>query len=161
MNLTRILDMEIEKLLLVITMVLMVFLIFFQAVSRYVLGSSLSWGSELALYLHIWQVWLGASLGIRMSEHVRIEVLLNVFPQRVKYVLNMIGFVCWFFLALFLAIKGTEFLYTIFDSGQKSPGLQVPMFIPYIVIPLSGLLMCIRLIQQMVLTTREEFRTES
>ncbi|SFE56828.1 TRAP transporter small permease [Alteribacillus iranensis] len=138
-----------EEVFLVLTMAAMVALIAFQSVSRYLLGNSLAWGTELAIYLHIWQIWLGASLGIKKQEHIRVDVFVKLFPPKIKMVLDLIALLVWFGFALFLAIQGTIFINSISGSGQTSPTLDIAMWIPYIAIPLAGVLMAIRLIQQM------------
>lgn len=159
MDLKKILDKHVEEFLLVITMVIMVLLIFFQAFSRYFLGFSLSWGSELAIYLHIWQIWLGASLGIRLSEHVRIDVFVNLLKGKVKFVVNVLASSIWFLFALFLAYEGSLYVMELLGSNQTSPTLGIQMGLIYLVIPISGLLMCIRLIQHIYLLYSKEFKS--
>lgn len=148
MDMKKIIDKRMEEFVLVITMFVMVFLIFFQATSRYILGTSLSWGSELAQYLHVWQIWIGASLAIRMHAHISVDLFINLFPDKVKKVLQTVGLLCWFMFAGFLAFEGTKYVLNVLSSGQSSPSLQVPMWIPYLAIPIGGLLMCIRLLQR-------------
>lgn len=159
MDLKKILDKHVEEFFLVITMVIMVLLIFFQSFSRYFLGFSLSWGSELAVYLHIWQIWLGASLGIRLSEHVRIDVFVNLLKGKIKFIVDVFASSIWFLFALFLAYEGSLYVMDLLGNDQTSPTLGIQMGIIYIVIPLSGLLMCIRLIQHIYLLYSKEFKS--
>lgn len=151
MDFKSILDKRIEEFVIVLTMAIMVLLMFIQSTSRYILGNSLSWGSELAQYLHVWQIWIGASLAIRMQSHIRVDVFIKLFPPKVQKVLNFFALIFWFIFAAFLAYEGTNYVSNMFTSGQTSPSLQVPMWIPYLAIPIGGLLMVIRLIQQMYL----------
>lgn len=50
-----------EEAFLVLTLVAMVALIFGQVVGRYVFSNAPSWTEEMARYIHIFQVWIGAS----------------------------------------------------------------------------------------------------
>lgn len=146
----RILDERIEEGLLTATMVVMVILISMQALSRYLIGSSFDWGTELAIYLHIWQIWIGASLAIKKQEHIRIDVFVKMFPSKMKLGLDLCALFIWFGFALFLAIQGTIFVFgSIYTSGQTSPTLDIGMWIPYLAVPLAGALMAVRLVQQM------------
>ncbi|WP_100397789.1 TRAP transporter small permease [Bacillus sp. FJAT-44742] len=156
----RILDERFEEIILVTTMVIMVFTIFAQVSSRFVLGSSFSWGAELARYMHIWQVWMGASLGIRRQEHVRIDVFVNKFPPMARVVMDITALLVWFGFAMFLAIQGTIYINGIFESGQRSPSLEVPMWVPYLAIPLAGLLMGVRLVQQIIKRVRAPYEVQ-
>jgi len=139
---------KIEEHILAISMLLIVILVFMQAFSRFLTGASLSWGSELAIYLHILQVWVGASLAIRSGDNVRIEFFVNLFPRNIKFYIELLALVIWFLFALFLAIQGTIFVLEVFESGQRTPTMRILLGIPYLAVPLGGLLMSVRLIEQ-------------
>lgn len=149
MDLKNLFDKRIEEFILVLTMALIVSILFIQSVSRFLLGSSFSWGAELAQYLHIWQIWIGASLALRLQAHIGVDVFVKLFPYLVQKIFRVIVILCWFGFAAFLAIVGTQYVLEIMRSGQTSPSLQIPMWIPYLVIPIGGALMVIRLIQQL------------
>lgn len=162
MNIKSIFDKRIEEFIIVATMIVMVFLMAFQSTSRYVTGNSLSWGSELAQYLHVWQIWIGASLAVRMQAHIRVDVFIKLFPKKIQRVFNVIGIICWGVFAGFLAYEGTKYVSDVFTSGQSSPSLHVPMWIPYLAIPIGGTLMLIRLIQQLYfIFTNKDYTSES
>ena len=52
---------------------------------RYVLGSSLSYVEEVAGLIMAGIVVLGSSLAISTREHIRVELLTQVFPKMVKW----------------------------------------------------------------------------
>jgi TRAP-type C4-dicarboxylate transport system permease small subunit len=139
---------KIEENILAITMLFIIVLVFWQAASRFLIGTSISWGSELAIYLHILQVWVGASLAVRTGENVRIEFFVNLFPRQIKFYLNLLALLIWFLFALFLAIVGSMFVYEIFESMQRTPTMRILLGIPYLAVPFGGLLMSFRLIEQ-------------
>ena len=155
MDLKKIFDERIEESFLVISMVVMVSLIFLQSASRYITGNSLSWGTELVIYLHIWQIWIGASWGIRKGEHVRIDAFVNLFKGKLNFLINILALAVWFVFALFLATEGTKFVSGLMNTGQTSASLGAPMWLVYAVIPLGGILMCIRLIQQVFILYKQ------
>ena len=141
---------KIEEHILAITMILIVILVFAQAASRFLIGVSLSWGSELAIYLHISQVWVGAALAVRTGENVRIEVFVNLFSRNVKFLFDLLALIIWFSFALFLAIAGTIFVLDIFESMQRTPTMRILLGIPYLAVPFGGFLMTFRLVEQIV-----------
>jgi TRAP-type C4-dicarboxylate transport system permease small subunit len=47
----------------------------FQVIARVVLGISSVWSEELARFLYVWVVFLGAALLIRNDEHIRVGLL--------------------------------------------------------------------------------------
>lgn len=156
MTFKKLLDQKLEEWFLVATMVAMVVLIFTQVITRYVFESSLSWSEELARYIHIWQIWIGASFAIRKKEHIKVEAFKNLLNKQGQKIVDLIALVVWFGLAVFLAVAGTDLVTTILSRGQSSPAMQMPMWAIYTAIPLGGLLMSIRLIQQIYFLFRPE-----
>lgn len=156
MTLKKLLDQKLEEWFLVATMVVMVVLIFTQVITRYIFESSLSWSEEFARYVHIWQIWIGASFAIRKKEHIKVEAFKNLLNEKGRKIVELISLLLWFGLAVFLAIAGTDLITTMFSRGQFSPAMQMPMWVLYSAIPLGGLLMSIRLIQQIYFLFKPE-----
>ncbi|MCG7334900.1 TRAP transporter small permease [Sporosarcina sp. ACRSM] len=146
-----------EESILVATLVIMVILIFGQVVGRYILGSTPSWTEELARYIHIFQVWIGASYAVKFRQHIRIEAFIELFKGVPRKILETVGIIIWFVIALFLAVFGTQLVLASLQNGQVSPALQIPMWIPFIALPLGGAGMAFRLIQQIVAVWRGNY----
>lgn len=149
-----------EEIVIIGTMVLILFIIFFQATSRYLLGSGLIWGDELARYVHVAQIWLGASLAIKSGGHIRITLIRDLFKEKGRKYLDLFATIIFFFFMVFVAVKGTEFIFHLIETGQRAPSLGILMAIPYTVVPLGGFLMVIRLIQQFKMILKGELLDE-
>ncbi|MFC7320023.1 TRAP transporter small permease [Halobacillus campisalis] len=139
-----------EKGILVSTLVLMVVLIFGQVVGRYIFQSAPSWTEEIARYLHIFQVWVGASYAVKLREHIRVDAFITLFHGLVRKILESISVILWFSLVLFLAIFGTALVMDTISYGQRSPAMQIPMWIPMVAVPIGSLGMAIRLVFQLI-----------
>ncbi|MBM7587737.1 TRAP-type C4-dicarboxylate transport system permease small subunit [Bacillus pakistanensis] len=159
MKVIKFFDEKFEEAFLVLTLILMVALIFMQVVGRYALGNAPSWTEELARYIHIWQVWIGASFAVKKQEHIKIAAFVNLFSGTAKKVIDLLAVVIWCILAMFLAFYGTELVLVSFQNGQLSPAIQVPMWIPFLAIPLGSLGMVIRLIQRIVFIIRTPYQS--
>lgn len=144
------LDERLEEILIVITMALMVLLIFYQVVSRYVFNDSMSWTEELARYIHIWQVWIAASFAVKKGKHIKVEMFKDLLPHLYRRIIDFIALGLWFFVAVTLAYVGSDVILSLMEQGQVSPAMRVPMWWAYLAIPVGGLLMSIRLIQQFI-----------
>lgn len=138
-----------EEAFLIGTLAVMVILIFSQVVGRYLLQSAPSWTEEVARYIHVFQVWVGAGYAVKLGEHIRVSAFINMFRGKARKILEMLAIFIWFILALFLAYLGTKLVFSTFGHGQVSPAIQLPFWIPFLAIPLGGLSMAIRLIQQL------------
>lgn len=73
-----------------------------QFVTRYALNDSAAWTEEIARYLLIGTVFVGAAAGVRSSDHIRVDLLYRYLPERVGHVLALCvdGFSALFFSAL-------------------------------------------------------------
>lgn len=110
-----------------------------QVVFRYVFFSPLSWAEESARFLFIWISLLGASLGVKDHSHFAIAMVTDRFPDRFQRAVQAL-----------VALGGTLIFYimitdgwmlTLLNRNQESPAMGLVMTVPYLVIPLSGLLM--------------------
>ncbi|NME05023.1 TRAP transporter small permease [Psychrobacillus sp. BL-248-WT-3] len=137
-----------EEIMLVLSLGLMVALIFGQVIGRYVFSSAPSWTEEMARYIHIFQVWIGASYAVKLRQHIRVEAFITRFHGVFRQELEILSIVIWFVMALFLAVFGTELVLSSINHGQLAPAMQIPIWIPYLAIPLGGIGMAIRLVIQ-------------
>ncbi len=133
----------------------MTVLIFAQVVLRYVFSNSLSWSEELARYCFIWLSWIGASYCVKIDAHLRVTALLGFFNKKTLPYVNLFMYLCWGAFAVLLAVQGFSLLQMIFERGQHSAAMQVPMWIPIASVPVGSALMTIRIIGKVRDTVRE------
>lgn len=106
-----------------------------QVIGRYVFNYSIAWAVESATFAQIWMILLAAGLAMRRHLHVSVDVLTNILPVEILRFLTLVVAVpcLWF---LWLAIVGSM---ALIDIGriQTSSVLQMPMWIPYLSLPLG------------------------
>lgn len=119
----------------------MALIISLQIFSRALFDYSLSWSEELARYLSIYAVFLGAAVAIRSQKLISVEIIHQIIPTKVSRILKiLVNIICIiFFLVLFT--KGIEMIIQV--QNQKSPALQISMAIPYAAIPIGSILLSI------------------
>lgn len=125
-----------------------------QVILRYVGGTGLFWAEELVVYTIVWTTFLAAGAAVRSGEHLTVELINLAVGERyigaLTRVIGVVGAVA----GVALAVFGTELVLTARDYGQLSPALQLPMWIVYLAMPLSGVLMTIRFVQQVITPPR-------
>jgi TRAP-type C4-dicarboxylate transport system permease small subunit len=106
-----------------------------QVVGRYIFNYSVDWAAETATFAQIWMILLAAGLAMEKNLHVCVDVLTGILPASVLRILTIVvGVSCiWF---LWQAIVGSL---ALIDVGQiqTSPVLRVPMWIPYLSLPIG------------------------
>jgi len=142
--------------LIVVLFFFMVFSTLFQVISRYVFKSPLFWTEETARYLLVWISFLGATTALKRNMHVAVNFLLNLFPEKTKSKIGLLGKI---FILVFLAytIRGGIILSRI-NLHQLSPALRIPMFWPYMVIPLSATIMFIHTLTSIIFPEIKEIK---
>lgn len=148
MDFKEFIDKKLEEWLLASGFIFIVLLVFAQVVFRYVLNSSLSWSGELSRYVLIWLAWISVSLAVRKNAHIRVEALKKLFSTKYQNIFEIIVLILWAIFAIFLAYLGVSFVQQVQLTGQTSPSIGIPLWIVYLVVPLGGTLMFIRIIQQ-------------
>lgn len=128
-----------EKILVVILGV-MVINVSWQVFSRYVLANPSSFTDELARYLMIWLGVMGTAYVSGKRLHVAIDILPDkLSPKRQVKLKKIINLIIILFATLIFVVGGSNLVYLSYILGQKSAALQIPLYVVYLCIPLSGL----------------------
>lgn len=139
---------KLEEYLLVGSLVFTVSIVFVQVIMRYLFNSSLSWSEELTRYIFIWQIWLGASIGLRERKHINIEILNGLLKEKWQSVINIISLIIWLGFCIFMVVSGSDLVLNLMQKGSVSSGMRIPLYFVYIVVPLSSGIMALRLLGQ-------------
>ena len=116
--------------------------VFYQFFTRYVLNDSAAWTEEIARYLLIGTVFVGAAIGVAKNNHIQVDILFRYLPARAARALSWgvdvlrIGFFGWMtVLTVQMMLKMGSYKMTIVD---------LPMNIVYGVCMLGFLAMTLR-----------------
>lgn len=130
---------KLEEYVLVASLVFTVSIIFYQVVMRFVFNDSPSWTEEVARYMFIWQIWLGASAGLREGNHIRLTLISEYFINHnrllAKNILELIVLIIWIALTIFLTIGGISVLGTLTQLHAVSAGMRLPLVYVYAALP--------------------------
>ena len=150
MKLLRFLNDHFEEYLLVVLMVVEVVVVFAQVVTRYVFHSPLAWSEELARYMFIWLVWIGAAYATKMRKNIIIDVVCSKFKGNVKLISEIINFVLFVVLMLFMLWTTSTVMMQVYESNSIGTGTHLPMWIVWLSLPLSMALNLLRYTQNFV-----------
>jgi len=124
-----------------------------QVVGRYVFNYSSDWAAETATFAQIWMILLAAGLAMRSNLHVSVDALTNILPVPILRLLTIVIAVpcLWF---LWKAIVGSIVLIDI-GHIQTSPVLQIPMWIPYLALPIGLIYFGLELVLSLVVKWKD------
>jgi TRAP-type C4-dicarboxylate transport system permease small subunit len=122
--------------LLVISIAVLIFPVSLQIFSRYTaLIPSYIWTEELARFVFIWSIMLGAMLGIKEGTHFVVDVWPRLAP-RPAALLDLVANLCVLVFAFVFVWFGIEF--TQFAWGRSSELAELPLWLIHLAWPLAG-----------------------
>ena len=147
---------KVQKIILAMTVPVMVLVMLYQVVLRYVFSNSNSWSEEVTRYLFIFNVMMASAIAVRRNSHLQIDILINCFSPKVKRIFT-IG----------ATLAGIVFLALLFQyslqlcaqaASNISPGVGISMSVPYAAMPIGIVLMILTSIE-VILKNAEELRS--
>ncbi len=132
-NLGRRLNWLVERLCAVLVAV-MVAIVWFGVVSRYMIDLGATWTEELARYVMIWAALLAVSCGAYRREHIGLDFFYRWLSPRARLalstVLDLVGIAFFVFLLVYglgMASAGAGQYATIFGMTMLVPFASVPV----------------------------------
>ena len=126
-------------------------IVFWGVIERYVLRMGTGWPDELARYICVWAIMLGACLGVVRGAHVGIEVFVRMVPASIQLYIERLGYVLCGFFTIWLAWVGWTMVDKLLQTGQLTATIEIPIAYAYMAIPVGALLMTVHYVLQLVL----------
>ncbi|MEX0609216.1 MAG: TRAP transporter small permease [Balneolaceae bacterium] len=141
---------------LVTLMAVMLISVCWQVITRYFLEASSSFTDELARYVLIWIGMLGAAYASGKNLHLAIDL----FPSKLKgkshdHLNIFINLLIIVFAVTTMILGGLWLVYITYSLGQVSAAMQIPLAYVYSILPISGLLIVIYKIRDIILLLRK------
>jgi TRAP-type C4-dicarboxylate transport system permease small subunit len=109
---------------------------------RYALNNSISWSEEIAKYLMVWMVFVGAPVAMIQSRHIAIEIFPNLFRARTRaFIFLIVNFLIvitmsfWTYRGITYTIGGMNQVMSSFD--------KIPLGLVFASIPFGSFIMLI------------------
>ncbi|HBH22910.1 MAG TPA: TRAP transporter small permease [Cytophagales bacterium] len=132
-------DLALEKVLIAL-MAIMTINVIWQVATRYltfIFENPSSYTEELARFMLIWVGLLGAAYATGKRLHLAIDLIKSPALDKIIQVLVFL------FSLSALVIGGSRLVFISFHLGQTSSALQIPLGYVYIIIPISGVIICL------------------
>lgn len=152
MKVMKWLDDHFEETLLVILLVVITIVSFLQVVIRKIPWiPALTWAEEFCRFCWIWSVFLSLPFTIRKGSMLRVTALLDIMPNAMRQILNLIVDVITTCCMALLAFHSVTVVNDIRMSNEASPAMLWPMWLVYSVMLIGFALGTLRGVQQFVL----------
>lgn len=111
--------------IITILLVSIVFLTFVQVLSRYVFKFSIDWAQELVVYIMVWLVFLGCSMGMRDGEVATLTIVTEKLDRKKQKILGVISNILIIVFSVVSAYYNREVIG--FAMQRKSPIMGIRM----------------------------------
>ncbi len=125
-------------------------LAFINVIARYIFESSLSWASELTIYLFLWSLFFGAVYCFKKDAHIAVDVFTQKAPPKLYKILNILTLLVSLIYVVAIAYYGYKYVLLYIDLGEVSVDLDIPLWIPYVAVPISFAFSAIVLIDKII-----------
>ena len=128
---------RLENAIIAVCFIVMTVAAFAQVVNRNLIGASISWFDELARYCMVYMTLLATEAGLRDGSQISIQAVTDKMPPVLKRIVKVIvkcviiGFSCTIFMTSLTLLKKQIM------TGQVSAGLEIPMYVPYLALPIA------------------------
>ncbi len=126
-----------EKFIIVIAFAIMVLACFIQVVNRNIFRIPVSGFEEAAKYSMVYMVLLGTELGLRDGTQISIQSVVDKLPVKTRKVVRILARLIIIIFAAVMTKSGWAMVMKQAKIGQTSPGLGIPMYIPYFALVLG------------------------
>lgn len=151
----RLLDRRLEEGVIVFLMSILVCGLVYSAFVRYfvtlpALTRFTYISEEASLFAFIWLIYFGAALAARDGAHFRVSAQFSRLPERLKPWRFLLADIVWVLFNLMVVYQGAELVRITTTRTENSLALGVPMWIVYLIIPVSFALTSFRVVQRYV-----------
>lgn len=120
---------------------------------RYVFGTPISWADEAVMFLMIWMVFLGAMIVAWNNQHIKVEVLVDMAPARLRLWIRTAVDIVVAAVSLVLCYSASGLIWKLMRFDQRSDALEVPLYVPQSAIPVGmaviGVFVLVRLVMRL------------
>ena len=140
---TKAMDIVLKLITILITVLLSIMTVVtvMEVMRRYLLGLSYPWAEELVRFMLVWVTFVGGAAALRSGNLVILDAILVKLSEKKRIILELFTNTVILGFLVFLFFKGVEYAVSPVILKQISPGLGIPMTVPYMAIPLGFALM--------------------
>ena len=144
-----------QEIFIVVLSTIMTTVVLFNVFNRNVVKLTLGWPDELSRLLMIWLVYTAIPVCFARERNFKLSLITTfVFKKEnrtYQFILNVFNFI---YSALLFAIT-IQICLIMFESGQKSTGIGLPMVIAYGILPACFFVIILRILIKLFIFFRD------
>lgn len=135
--------------------VIMTLTVVYAVLARYLFKRPIGWSEEIAVYLMIWVVFLGAAYTLKENAHIGVDILISRLSASPKKGLLIFHYLTGIVLMSILFLKGIDMVAFTLQMNSHSIAIDFPLVIPHLAVPVGAALLILQLIGKLLSLTAE------
>ena len=127
---------------------MLVVTVFANVIFRYFFESTIDWSEELARFLLIWLIFIGAMNALFENEHMVMDYFIQLFQEKITGALKLIADLFSLAATIALTLGGLEL--AIKNLNWYSPVLNIPYGYVNMIVPICSSLMAVIILRKIV-----------
>lgn len=111
------------KILSICALLVMVFLVFFNALLRYAFDSGIAWSEEFARVCFVYMIFFGIILVAKEKSHLTVDILISYLPETYKKIFRVIANILILVATLLLAYGAYQLMLLTYDQKMPATGI--------------------------------------
>lgn len=136
----------------IVTLLVMILLVFFNAILRYFFHSGIAWSEEFARICFVYMIFLGIILVSQEKGHLTVDIIISSLPEQYKKIALIITNLLNIIASIFITYGASQLMYLTSDQNMPATGIPssilyiaaIISFLSYIIISLFELIANIR-----------------
>lgn len=117
-------------------LLIIVFIVSAEVISRKFLGGSIRWSEEVALFFMVWMAFISMAIGVQKNLHIAMGFVFNLLPKKVAWFVNKCDLAVIIGFGVFMVYYGVKLVASTMSSTL--PATHWPAGMLYLMIPVSG-----------------------
>lgn len=117
---------------------IMTLIVGYAVVGRYILNRPIGWSEEMAMYLVVWAVFLGAAYALKEEAHIGVDIVISRIKPPWKKVVLIFHYLVGLLFFSILFFKGIQMVSLSVKMGALSIAIDFPLYIPQLAVPVGA-----------------------
>lgn len=151
MALLRWIDGNIERIIILVSYVMMAAIIFVEVIRRFLFNEQVAWSTTIPIYLFLWIVWIACAYNVKIRAHLSFDEVRARMSQGGQFALLMLDSILWIIFSLIVIYYTAQQVMLSRDNFAIVQGTDdVMQWWFYIGTPLAFSLLIFRVLQNVV-----------
>jgi TRAP-type C4-dicarboxylate transport system permease small subunit len=129
---------------------IMTLIVVYAVMARYLFKRPIGWSEEIAVYLMIWVVFLGAAYTLKENAHIGVDILISRLSASPKKGVLIFHYLMGIVLMSILFLKGVDMVAFTLQMNSHSIAIDFPLVVPHLAVPVGAAILVLQLIGKLI-----------